>query len=128
MLNRISRLFVIKTQTDACFIIYALALGAVLRGQTYLHSYPGFGGVLLFAACLAAVFMAGAKLLEATRATGEDEASDGLTGLRNCASGDGGSKPSIRRPGAQRPSSRLLLASGLWGNRGARVRAGKRDS
>lgn len=83
MLTRISRLFVIKTQTDACLIIYALALGAVLRGEAYLQSYPGFAGFLLFAACLTAVFMAGAKLLEVTRPTSDDEPSDGLTGLRN---------------------------------------------
>jgi hypothetical protein len=67
MLRRIARLFIIKTRIDASFIIYALAVGAVVRGQLYLHSYPGFGGVLLFAACLGAVFMAGAKLLESTR-------------------------------------------------------------
>ena len=67
MLRRIARLFIIKTRLDACLIIYALALGAVLRGQIYLNTYPGFGGVLLFAACLGAVFMAGAKLLETTR-------------------------------------------------------------
>lgn len=67
MLRRIARPFIIKTRLDACFIIYALGLGAVLRGQLYLHTYPGFGGVLLFAACFGAVFMAGAKLLETTR-------------------------------------------------------------
>lgn len=67
MLCRIARLFVIETRIEACFIIYALALGAVLRGQMYLHQYPGVGGRLLFAACLGAVFMAGAKLMEATR-------------------------------------------------------------
>ena len=67
MLFRIARLFVITTRLDVGFIVYALALGAVLRGQLYLHSYPGFSGVLLFAACLGAVFMAGAKLLEVTR-------------------------------------------------------------
>ncbi len=68
MLHRIGRLFVIKTRLDAYLIIYALALGAVLRGMLYLQTYPGFGGALLFAACLGAVFMAGAKLLETTRA------------------------------------------------------------
>lgn len=67
MLRRITRLFVIKTRLEACFIIYALALGAVLRGQIYFDQYPGTGGKLLFAACLGAVFMAGAKLLEGTR-------------------------------------------------------------
>ena len=67
MLHRIGRLFVIKTRLEACLIIYALALGAVLRGKLYLQTNPGFGGALLFAACLGAVFMAGAKLLEITR-------------------------------------------------------------
>lgn len=67
MLRRIARLFVIKTRFEACGIIYALALGAMMRGSAYLELYPGTGGVLLFAACLGAVFMAGAKLLEATR-------------------------------------------------------------
>lgn len=67
MLRRIARLFVIKTRIEACFIIYALALGAVLRGRIYLDQYPGGGGKLLFVACLGAVFMAGAKLMEATR-------------------------------------------------------------
>lgn len=67
MLRRITRLFTIKTRFEACLIIYALALGAVMRGQVYLETYPGVGGALLFAACLGAVFMAGAKLLEMTR-------------------------------------------------------------
>ena len=67
MLRRIARLFVIKTRFEACAIIYALALGAVMRGSVYLDTYPGTGGKLLFAACLGAVFMAGAKLLEVTR-------------------------------------------------------------
>jgi hypothetical protein len=66
MLRQIGRLFVIKTRLDACFVVYALALGAVMRGQLYLQTYPGFGGVLLFLACLGAVVMAGAKLLEST--------------------------------------------------------------
>ena len=67
MLKRIGRLFVIKTRLEACFVIYALALGAIERGLHYLDVYPGFGGWLLFAACTGAVFMAGAKLLEITR-------------------------------------------------------------
>ena len=67
MLKRIARLFVVKTRFDACTIIYALALGAVMRGSAYLEIYPGLVGALLFAACTGAVFMAGAKLLEVTR-------------------------------------------------------------
>lgn len=64
MLQRISRLFVIKTRLEAYLIIYALALGAVERGSAYLAQYPGFGGLLLFLACTGAVFMAGAKILD----------------------------------------------------------------
>lgn len=63
----IARLFTIKTRFEACAIIYALALGAIMRGSVYLETYPGVGGALLFAACLGAVFMAGARLLEMTR-------------------------------------------------------------
>jgi hypothetical protein len=67
MLKKIARLFIIKTRFEACAVIYALALGAISRGAEYLQQYPGFGGWLLFAACSGAVFMAGAKILEATR-------------------------------------------------------------
>lgn len=64
MLNKIRRLFVIKTPIEAYLIIYALALGACERGKVYLVQYPGFGGKLLFLACTGAVFMAGAKMLD----------------------------------------------------------------
>lgn len=64
MLNKIRRLFVIKTSLEAYLIIYALALGAVERGSIYLTRFPGFGGKLLFLACTGAVFMAGAKILD----------------------------------------------------------------
>lgn len=67
MLNKIARLFVIKTRFEAFAIIYALSLGAVERGQAYLVQYPGFGGKLLFAAATCAVFMGGAKILDAVR-------------------------------------------------------------
>ena len=67
MLRKITRLFVIKTRFEAFAIIYALAVGAVSRGFTYLGQYPGLLGWLLFAACTGAVFMAGAILLDATR-------------------------------------------------------------
>jgi hypothetical protein len=66
--KRVARLFVIKTRWEAYAIIYALALGAVERGQLYLTQYPGTGGKLLFLACTGAVFMAGAKILDAVRA------------------------------------------------------------
>ena len=67
MFGKIGRLFVIKTRVEAFLIIYALALGAVERGSIYLRQYPGFGGKLLFLACTAAVFMAGAKILDCIR-------------------------------------------------------------
>ena len=66
MLKKIARLFVIRTRFEAYAIIYALAVGAVTRGTQYLDQYPGVGGWLLFAACTCAVFMAGAKILDAT--------------------------------------------------------------
>ena len=67
MIKRIARLFVIKNRWEAMAVIYALGLGAVDRGMRYLDLYPGFGGWLMFTACTAAVFMAGARLLEFTR-------------------------------------------------------------
>jgi hypothetical protein len=66
--KRIARLFIIKNRVEASFIIYALGLGAIERGQIYLKTYPGNAGWLLFAACSAAVFMAGAKIFDALRA------------------------------------------------------------
>jgi hypothetical protein len=67
MLKKALRLFVIKTRFEAWAITYALAVGAVERGFHYQAQYPGPGGWLLFAACTGAVFMAGAKILDATR-------------------------------------------------------------
>ena len=67
MLRKVTRLFVIKTRLEAFLIIYALALGATERGALYLTQYPGWGGKLLFLACSAAVFMAGAKILDCLR-------------------------------------------------------------
>jgi hypothetical protein len=64
-LRKIGRLFVIKSRIEAFAIIYALALGATARGAHYLTQYPGWAGKLLFLACTAAVFMAGAKILDA---------------------------------------------------------------
>ncbi len=64
---RLARLFTIKTRTEAWLVIYALALGAVERGQYYLNTYPGSGGLLLALACTGVVFLAGAKLLDAVR-------------------------------------------------------------
>ncbi len=66
MLAKFARLFIIKTRLEAFAIIYALAVGAVTRGYHYLDQYPGPIGWLFFAACTGAVFMAGAKILDAT--------------------------------------------------------------
>jgi len=76
MLRKIKRLFVIKTRFEAFLIIYALALGATARGAAYLHEYPGIGGQLLFLATTGAVFLGGAKILDALRLERE------LTALR----------------------------------------------
>ena len=67
MLRKIGRLFVIKTRLEAFVIIYALALGAMTRGAHYTIEYPGFGGYLLMAATAGAVFLGGAKILDAIR-------------------------------------------------------------
>ena len=67
MLNRIGRLFTIKTRLEAWLVIYAIALGAVERGRLYLDTYPGFGGWLLALACTGVVFVAGGKLLDSVK-------------------------------------------------------------
>ena len=67
MLQKIGRLFVIKTRTEAWLVTYAIAVGAVERGQHYLAQYPGFGGWLLALACTGVVFIAGAKLLDSVK-------------------------------------------------------------
>lgn len=65
MWTKFKRLFIIKTKFEAFMVIYALALGAAERGAVYVHQYPGIGGKMLALACTGAVFMAGAKILEA---------------------------------------------------------------
>ncbi len=67
MWKNFGRLFIIKTKWEVYIITYALATGAMERGKSYLAAYPGAGGWLLFAACSGAVFMAGAKMLDAIR-------------------------------------------------------------
>lgn len=66
-MRKIGRLFIIKNRFEASAVIYALALGAIERGLHYQQIYPGFAGWLLTSACLCAVFMAGARLLESVR-------------------------------------------------------------
>jgi hypothetical protein len=67
MLRKIGRLFVIKTRWEAWMVIYAIAVGAVERGQHYLQSYPGYGGWMLAVACTGVVFLAGARLLDSVK-------------------------------------------------------------
>lgn len=67
MWTKVKRLFVIKTRWEAYLIIYALALGAMTRGAQYTQEYPGVGGWLLMAATAGAVFLGGAKILDAIR-------------------------------------------------------------
>ena len=64
-MERIKRLFTIKTKFEAFLVIYALALGATERGVAYMQQYPGTGGHILALACSGAVFMAGGKILDA---------------------------------------------------------------
>ena len=80
MLRKIGRLFVIKTRFEAFVIIYALALGATARGSQYLIEYPGWGGKLLFLATTGAVFLGGAKILDAIRYEQEKRAAEAETG------------------------------------------------
>ena len=65
--RRVGRLFVIKTRWEAWAVTWAIALGAAERGKHYLNLYPGALGWMFFAICCAVVFVAGAKLLDATR-------------------------------------------------------------
>ncbi len=64
-MKKIARLFQIKTRLEVYLVTYALALGAVKRGEEYLIQYPGFGGKMLFVAATGAVFVAAAKMLQA---------------------------------------------------------------
>jgi hypothetical protein len=66
-MRKIARLFIIKNRIEAFAIIYALALGGAERGKHYLDTWPGYQGKLLFAAAMVAVFMAGAKILDALK-------------------------------------------------------------
>ena len=66
-LEKLSRLFTIKTRWEAWLVIWAITLGAVERGKTYLEVYPGALGWTFFLLCTGVVFVAGAKLLDAVR-------------------------------------------------------------
>ncbi len=68
MLRILKRPFVIRTRIEACFIIYALALGASERGKDYLSTFPGHIGQIMYGACMLAVLMAGAKIMDGINA------------------------------------------------------------
>ena len=67
MLKKLARLFVIKSRFEACLVIYAIAMGAIIRGSLFIQQYPGWLGKAMFVACLGVVFIAGAKLFDAVR-------------------------------------------------------------
>lgn len=64
---RLARLFTIKTRTEALFLTYAIAVGAIERGLHYIDQYPGYGGYVLALACLGVPFVAGAKLIDSVK-------------------------------------------------------------
>ncbi len=66
-MERLKRLFTVKTKFEAFLLIYALALGATERGAAYMAQYPGFSGVLLALACTSVVFVAGGMILDGLR-------------------------------------------------------------
>ncbi len=64
---RFARLFTIKTRTEALFLTYAIAVGAIERGLHYIDQYPGYAGFVLALACLGVPFIAGAKLIDSVK-------------------------------------------------------------
>ena len=64
--SRIARLFTIRTRTEAWFVIYAIAFGAVERGPA-LPAHPQGNGWVLALACTAVGFLARAKLFGSVR-------------------------------------------------------------
>lgn len=68
MLRRTGRLFKITNGFEAGCVIYALGLGAALRGQAYFEMYSGAFGWWLYAACLLAVLIGGAAIIDGVRA------------------------------------------------------------
>ncbi|MEE9434213.1 MAG: hypothetical protein V3V15_08245 [Sphingorhabdus sp.] len=64
-MKKLKRLFQIKTKTEVFIITYALAMGAVKRGQDYLAIYPGYLGDFFFLLTTGAVFLAAVKMLDA---------------------------------------------------------------
>ena len=64
---RLARLFTIKTRTEALFLTYAIAVGAIERGLHYIDQYQGYAGYVLASACLGVPFVAGAKLIDSVK-------------------------------------------------------------
>lgn len=67
MLKRLARLFTIKTRFEAFLVTYAIAVGAVERGNHYMQVYPGTLGLVFALLCTGVVFLAGGKLLDSVR-------------------------------------------------------------
>ncbi len=67
MLQRVARLFQIKTRFEAFLVTYAIAVGSVERGQHYMQQYPGFGGYLLALCCTGVVFLAGGRIIDSVK-------------------------------------------------------------
>jgi len=63
-MDRIKRLFSIRTKFEAFLAIYAIAMGATARGMHYLDDYPGIGGKLLFLCCCLAVMVVGGLMID----------------------------------------------------------------
>lgn len=63
-MEKLKRLFSIRTKFEAFLAIYAIALGASARGVHYLSDYPGLGGQMLFFLCCAAVMVVGGLLID----------------------------------------------------------------
>jgi len=64
-LQKLKRLFQIKTKFEVYLVTFALAMGSTKRGEDYLVQYPGKMGWVFYALTCGAVFLAAAKMLEA---------------------------------------------------------------
>ena len=67
MRKRLARLFTIMTRFEAYLVTYAVAVGAVERGQHYMQMYPGKIGWVFALLCTGVVFLVGGKLLDSVR-------------------------------------------------------------
>lgn len=65
MIDRMKRLFTIRTKFEAFLIIYGLSMGACERGVVYMQIYPGMGGKILAGCCTIAVFLGGGMIIDA---------------------------------------------------------------